>query len=84
MTQGTPVVVTVKPWWMSKTLWVNAIALGLVALEAQFSLLQPYIPGNVYAWMVVALAVVNKVLRVITTGPLAFQAAPAQADSQAN
>ncbi len=66
------VVVAAKPWWQSKTLWLNLIAAALIALEAQFTLLQPYLPGNVYAWFAVVLTVANSVLRVITAAPLAF------------
>ena len=72
MTPDTSVVVTAKPWWHSKTLIVNLIAAALIALEAQFTLLQPYLPGNVYAWFAVAMTVANSVLRVVTSAPIAF------------
>jgi hypothetical protein len=56
-----------KPWYQSKTLWVNALAAGLVAFEAGFGLLQPHLPVNLYTAVAVALPVINAVLRVITT-----------------
>lgn len=56
-----------KPWWQSKTLWVNAIAAALTALEAGTGVLQLYLPVNFYAVMAVGLPVVNAVLRVVTT-----------------
>lgn len=65
-------VVDVKPWWKSRTLIFNLASVVLIALEAQFSLLQPYLPGNVYAWVAVGLTVGNAVLRVVTAAPLAF------------
>lgn len=65
-------VVAIKPWWQSKTLWLNLISAALLALEAQFGLLQPYLPGNVYAWFAVGLTVVNAVLRAVTAAPIAF------------
>lgn len=65
-------VATVKPWYHSKVLWFNLIAAALIALEAQFSMLQPYLPGSVYAWVATALTVGNAVLRVVTAAPLAF------------
>lgn len=65
-------VVAQKPWYCSKTLRFNLVAAALIALEAQFALLQPYLPGNVYAWVATALAVGNAVLRVVTVAPLAF------------
>lgn len=51
----------------SKTLWFNAAAGGLLALEPVFGMLQAFIPGNVYAYMSVALVAGNVILRVITT-----------------
>lgn len=66
------VVVAQKPWYYSKTLWFNLISAVLIALEAQFSLLQPYLPGSVYAWIATALTLGNAVLRVVSAAPLAF------------
>ena len=39
-------IVEVKPWWKSKTIWLNLISAALLALEAQFGLLQPYLPDR--------------------------------------
>lgn len=55
-----------KSWWKSRTIRVNALAAGLVALEAGTGLLQPILPVNFYAVVAVVLPVVNAVLRVIT------------------
>lgn len=60
-----------KPWYRSKTLWVNALAAGLVALEASFGLAQPLLPVNIYMIVAVALPVINSVLRAVTTKGLA-------------
>ncbi len=59
-----------KPWWKSRTLRLNAAAAALAAMEANTGLLQPLLPVNFYEALVVALAVGNAVLRVITTRPL--------------
>lgn len=56
-----------KSWWKSKTIVINAIAAGLVTLEAGTGLLQPYLPGNFYAIVAVGLPVLNAILRVLTT-----------------
>ena len=56
-----------KPWWKSKTLWFNAIVGGLAAAEANFNVIQPYVPGNVYGYGFMALTVGNAVLRIVTT-----------------
>ncbi|MOA31075.1 hypothetical protein D3C78_1522130 [compost metagenome] len=55
-----------KHWISSKTLWVNATAAALVALEAGTGLLQPHLPVNLYTAVAVGLPVLNAVLRVLT------------------
>ena len=59
-----------KPWWKSRTIRVNAVIAGLVALEAGTGLLQPILPVNFYTAVAVGLPVINAVLRVITTQAL--------------
>ena len=59
-----------KRWYASKTLWVNAIAGGLVTLEANTGILQPLLPANTYALIAVVLPVVNMALRTMTTSAL--------------
>lgn len=59
-----------KAWWKSRTLWLNAGAAGLVALEASTGLLQPLLPVNLYTAAAVALPVANAMLRVVTTQAL--------------
>lgn len=61
---------TLKGAFKSKTIWFNVIVAGLAALEPVFGTLQAFLPGNVYAYMSVALVVGNAILRVITTQPL--------------
>lgn len=61
-----------KPWYTSKTLWVNAVVAALAALEAGTSILQPFLPANFYAIVAVGLPVVNAVLRIITTQGLSL------------
>lgn len=56
-----------KAWWKSKTLWVNAVAAMLVALEAGTGVLQPLLPVNLYTVLAVGLPIINALLRVITT-----------------
>lgn len=65
---------TLKIWYSriirSKTMWFNAIVASLAAFEGVFTVLQPYVAGNVYAYLTIALTVGNAALRVITTQPL--------------
>lgn len=56
-----------KVWWKSKTLWFNAVVAALAALEAVANVLQPIVPGNVYAYGLIVLTIGNAMLRVITT-----------------
>lgn len=55
-----------KHWSRSRTLWVNAIAAALVALEAGTGMLQPHLPVSLYTAVAVGLPVVNAALRVMT------------------
>lgn len=57
----------------SKTMVFNVIIAGLLALEPVFGMLQSVLPGNIYAWGSVILAVGNAILRVLTTQPLAMK-----------
>jgi hypothetical protein len=56
-----------KPWYKSKTLWVNIIVAVLATLEASTGLLQPYLPNHWYVVVAVGLPIINVVLRIITT-----------------
>lgn len=54
----------------SKTLMFNLLVAALASLEGVFSLLQPHIAGNVFAYITIALTVGNAILRAITTTSL--------------
>lgn len=56
-----------KPWYTSRTLWFVAFVEALGVMEANFGLLQPYLAGNVYAYLLFGLGIGVKILRVITT-----------------
>ena len=57
----------IKPWWKSRTLWVNAGLLALAAAETQLHFLQGVLPGGLFPWLAFGLPVVNAALRLITT-----------------
>jgi hypothetical protein len=56
-----------KPWYKSKTLWFNALALMLAAAETQLHVLQGALPGGLFTWLAFALPVANAALRFITS-----------------
>jgi len=48
----------------------NLLVAIVASLEGVFTVLQPYVAGNVYAYITIALTVGNAILRVLTTQPL--------------
>ena len=71
----------VKCWWASRVLWVNALVAGLVALEAVTGVLQPVLPVNFYVLVAVGLPVINAILRVLTSQPVALMTRATGAES---
>lgn len=63
------VLVPAKPWWQSKTLWLNALVIlaGLLEVVRESGQLLP----ATAAWVGVGLAGVNLILRTLTTQPVA-------------
>lgn len=54
----------------SKTMMFNLLVAGMAAFEGVFTVLQPFVDGNVYAYLTIGLTVGNALLRVVTTQPL--------------
>lgn len=54
-----------KPMMQSRTLWFNTLVVGIAAGIASVD--PSMVPPNVWPWVLVAQAVVNAVLRVLTT-----------------
>jgi hypothetical protein len=61
----------VKPWWLSKTLWFNALAFALAAVEVNVGLLRAVLPANWFAWFAFGVPIVNALLRAFTSTALA-------------
>ena len=59
-----------KPWYQSKTIWINVFVAVLAAFEAVTGLLQPIVSANFYAVIAVGLPIINAALRIITTQAL--------------
>ena len=59
-----------KPWYRSRTLWLNALVAVLLAVETQLHVVQPLLPINVYQLAAFGLPLLNAWLRVITQQPI--------------
>lgn len=59
-----------KPFWRSKTLWLNGIVALVAALEASTGLLKPYVGQDGYVALMFLLPAANAMLRFISTGKL--------------
>jgi hypothetical protein len=59
-----------KPWWKSKTLWLNVVVLVCAAAETQLNVLQPLLPVNVYGLVAFGLPLLNVLLRTVTAARL--------------
>lgn len=59
-----------KAWWKSKTLWLNALVLLFATLELRLDLVKEIAPAQLYAWIAIALPVLNMLLRAITSVPI--------------
>lgn len=59
-----------KRWWKSKTLWLNAISAGLMAIEASIGLIRDHFGAQSYLLLLGLLAAANAFLRFLTTQPV--------------
>lgn len=67
---GNIVMIWVARILRSKTMMFNLLVAGMAAFEGAFTVLQPYVGGNVYAYLTIGLTVGNALLRVVTNEPL--------------
>lgn len=72
MTTSTPATPAVKPWYKSKTVWLNVASCVLLvaALFVTGGQYASLLPPNVVEWIGVGVAVVNVILRFVTTVPI--------------
>lgn len=62
-------VTTTKPWYQSKTIWLNVIAVAVFVVTGLGAM--PGIDPSWAPWFGFAVAVLNFVLRMITNQPIA-------------
>lgn len=64
----------VKPWYTSKTIWLNVAVAALAGVEAATGALKPVFGDNgLYLLIAGALPAANMILRAMTTVPLGKQ-----------
>jgi hypothetical protein len=56
-----------KKWWKSKTLWLNVVSAGLLAVEASVGLIKDQFGAQSYLLLLALLAAANAGLRFMTT-----------------
>ena len=59
-----------KPWWQSKTLWLNAILAATTVAEAHLGLIQSHFGNAGYLGLLSFAAFLNAALRFVTSQPL--------------
>jgi hypothetical protein len=67
-----------KPWWCSKTIWLNVLVATFLLAEANIGVLQGLLPDWLQRALVFGLPIVNVWLRVITTKGVSFRPAMPQ------
>jgi hypothetical protein len=66
-----------KPWWHSKTIWLNTAVAAVAAVEASTEILKPIIPPDALGVVLAAVGILNVALRVATGQPVVKPKAPA-------
>ena len=67
---------TTKGWYRSKTVWFNILTIGGAFADGLIGLMpmiEPQIAVEVYPFIMLAIGLVNLVLRTITTGPIDWE-----------
>jgi hypothetical protein len=67
------VVVEEKAWWQSKTMLFNIVLAVALAVEMGLPDLQPFFQPEHYAYLALAVNVVNVVLRMVTSAPVTLK-----------
>ncbi len=57
-----------KVWYRSRTIWFNAVAASLIALEASGNYLQPVLGERLYPAAMLGIILINVWLRIVTAG----------------
>jgi hypothetical protein len=59
-----------KKWWKSKTLWLNVVSAGLLAVEASVGLIKEQFGAQSYLLLLALLAAANAGLRFVSSQSL--------------
>ena len=64
---------TIKPWWRSKTVWINVLAATFLVATDNLPVLQGLLPEAMYKRAIFALPIINLWLRVVSSKGLSFK-----------
>lgn len=62
-----------KPWWESKTIWLNAAVAAVAVVEATSEALRPFLPPDAVGGLLAAVAAANVALRILSGKPVALK-----------
>jgi hypothetical protein len=65
-----------KPWWHSKTIWLNTAVAVVAAVEASTDILKQFMPAEAIGPVLAAVGVLNIALRIATGQPIGKQNKP--------
>lgn len=65
-----------KPWWESRTIWLNIVVGAVGVVEASSDVLKSIVPPEVLGGVLVGTALINVFLRSVTGQPVAAKRAP--------
>ncbi len=59
-----------KPWWQSKTMWLNLAVTGLGVASTVVPVLRPFVNARTFGMITTGIGVANTVLRMVTHKPI--------------
>ena len=71
MSDDAVLIVPVKPWWKSRTVWANVLAtLASILLFVNDSARLIDLPPHIGAWLLLAAGIINIILRTLVNQPI--------------
>ncbi len=73
-----------KPWWQSKTMWLNLAVTGLGVASTVVPVLRPFVNARTFGMITTGIGVANTVLRMVTGKPIKGSVADKTPNSSKN